>query len=248
PVTNGFLAGISTAFDTGATHALERGAVSQEETALHVVLSHSLGPSVSTQIATLRRLLYDSTSGLWVRVQTGEIPLVVDVDNADIMTTLLKLKANYESWSGNSLRLTFTGAAEAHLLADEISDAGVSVVITSPRPYPGAWENQRILPGPPLSRDSTLTALLAKNVNVAIGIRDEFDAHNARFNLAWVALESNGTISRAKALQIATTHLDHALGLERSRDIVAYRGGTLFDFESRVAGVISTQRGIVEIF
>ncbi|KAG6845273.1 hypothetical protein H0H87_011682 [Tephrocybe sp. NHM501043] len=233
PITNGFLAGLSATFDTGATNALETGAITQEETALHIAVSQSLGVSVSTQIATLRRLLYHSTSEVWQRVQTGAIPLVVDVDNADIMSSLLRIKSQYEAWSGNSIRLTFTGAAEAHLLAKEIGEAGVSVVITSPRPYPGEWQNRRILPGPPLSRHSTLTTLLAEGVNVAIGVRDDFDAHNARFNLAWAALDSSGTISKAKALQVATTHLDRALGANRVRDVVAYRGGSIFDFESR---------------
>ncbi|KAG6828905.1 hypothetical protein H0H92_006356 [Tricholoma furcatifolium] len=247
PIANGFLAGLSATFDTGASNALDKGAITHEETALHMALSQQFDVSVSTQVATLRRLLYHSTTDVWQRVQTGEIPLVVDVDNADIMSTLLRLKSEYDSKSGNTLRLTFTGAAEAHLLAEEIGEAGVSVVITSPRPYPGAWENRRILPGPPLSRDSAVTALLAKNVNVAIGVRDDFDAHNARFNLAWVALESNGTMSKNQALQIATTNLDRAFGVTKVRDIVAYRGGSLFDFESKVAAVISTERGTIEL-
>ncbi|KAG6911405.1 hypothetical protein DXG01_016502 [Tephrocybe rancida] len=188
PISNGFQAGLSTTFDTGASNILEKGAIPwQEDTALHIRVSQSLGVSVSTQIATLRRLLYHPTSNAWDLVRTGLIPLVIEVDNADIMSTLLKLKSDYEEWSDIIIHMTFTGAAEAHLLAEEISQAGVSVVITSPRPYPGAWENRRILPGPPLSRDSTLTALLAKNVNVAIGVRDDFDAHNARFNLAWAS-------------------------------------------------------------
>ncbi|KAH0583360.1 hypothetical protein H2248_008989 [Termitomyces sp. 'cryptogamus'] len=248
PISKGFLIGLSTAFDTGASNALERGAIVKEEAALHVTLNQLSDVSVSTQIAALRGLLYQSTSDVWKRVQRGEIPLVVNVDSADIMSTVLRLKSDYDAWSGNSIRLTFTGAAEAHLLADEISHAGVSVVITSPRPYPGSWQERRILPGPPLSRDSILTALLTKNINVAIGVRDDFDARNARFSLAWAALESNGTISKTQALQIATTNLDRALGVGRVQDIVAYRGGTMFDFESKVAGVVSMERGTIEIF
>ncbi|KAG6895604.1 hypothetical protein C0992_000419, partial [Termitomyces sp. T32_za158] len=248
PISNGFLAGLSTAFDTGASNGLAKGAVVKEEAALHVALNQLLRVSVSTQIAALRRLLYHSTSDAWKRVQIGEIPLVVNVDSADIMSTLLRLKSDYEAWSGNRIRLTFTGAAEAHLLADKIGGAGVSVVITSARPYPGSWQERRILPGPPLSRDSILTALFAKNVNVTIGVRDEFDARNARFSLAWAALESNGTISKTQALRIATTNMDRALGVGRVRDIVAYQGGTMFDFESRVVGVISAERGTDEAY
>ncbi|KAF8065373.1 hypothetical protein FPV67DRAFT_1628755 [Lyophyllum atratum] len=248
PVANGFLAGFSTTIDTGASSAVEKGAIIQEETALHIAVSLGLGVSVSTQIATLRRLLHDSTADAWERVRTGAIPLVVNVDSADVMATLLNLKSQYEKSSGNSVRLTFSGASEAHLLAEEIGKAGVSVILTSPRPYPGSWEGRRILPGPPLSRDSALTALLAKNVHVAIGVIDEYNARNARFDIAWAALESNGTISKAQAIQLATTNLDRALGAKSVLDLVAYRGGSIFDFESKVIGVISVQRGTVEIF
>src|ERR1700683_1258619 len=42
------------------------------------------------------------------------------------------------------------------------------------------------LPGPPLSYESAVTTLLAKGVNVAIGVVDEYTARNTRFDLAWV--------------------------------------------------------------
>ena len=45
----------------------------------------------------------------------------------------------------------------------------------------------RRLPGPPLSEHSSVGALLAEGVNVAIGVFDENSARNTRFNLAWVS-------------------------------------------------------------
>ena len=68
----------------------------------------------------------------------------MDVESADIMATLINLKREYEDITGSDLRLTFSGAAEAHLLAEEIAGAGISVILTSPRPYPGAWEQRRM--------------------------------------------------------------------------------------------------------
>lgn len=70
--------------------------------------------------------------------------LVVSVENADIMATLLSLKSDYEESAGQTLRLTFSGGTEAHLLADEIAAAGVSVILTKLRPYPGTWEQRRM--------------------------------------------------------------------------------------------------------
>lgn len=63
PTSNGLVAGLSTAFSTGAAHALEGGAVIQDIAALHVNIGHSGSPSVSSKIAALRHLLLDAASG-----------------------------------------------------------------------------------------------------------------------------------------------------------------------------------------
>jgi hypothetical protein len=65
PTSYGLVSGLSTVFFTGAAHALEEGAVIQETAALHINIGHSRSgsPSVSTQIAALRRLLLGSVSG-----------------------------------------------------------------------------------------------------------------------------------------------------------------------------------------
>jgi hypothetical protein len=44
----------------------------------------------------------------------------VDVENADIMVNLIKLKNHVESEYDSSMRMVFSGAAEAHLIATEI--------------------------------------------------------------------------------------------------------------------------------
>ena len=58
PSGYGFLQGVSTAFSAGSSNALAKGAVIQDETALHISISFSLAPSVSTQIAALRYQLF----------------------------------------------------------------------------------------------------------------------------------------------------------------------------------------------
>jgi hypothetical protein len=249
------LQGIAAAFRVGAPHALAKGAVIQKETALHVSVSFTLPVGVSTQISALRSVLFapeTEEETAWSRVREGKIPLVVSVESADAMSTLLSLKSEYEETTGQKLKLTFSGGSEAHLLANEIALADVSVILTSSRPYPRLWEQRRILPGPPLSKSSNVLTLLDAGVNVAIGVVDESSARNTRFEIAWAALESNGTISKTQALALATTNLHKALGLIRRRftvpDLVLYAGGGLLDLESKVVGVISAERGIVEVF
>lgn len=63
PASGGFFAGLSAHFSTGAPFKITPGAVIQDVTALHVTISSSGQPSVSTQIATLRRLLTEKHKG-----------------------------------------------------------------------------------------------------------------------------------------------------------------------------------------
>ncbi|KJA17908.1 hypothetical protein HYPSUDRAFT_205764 [Hypholoma sublateritium FD-334 SS-4] len=258
PVGDGFLRGIAAAFRLGAPHALSKGAIIQHETSVHISVSLDQTVSVSTQISALRTLLLGGAEesrqigAAMCKIREGNAPLVISVENADIMATLLGLKAEYEGLTGKRLQLTFSGASEAHLLAKEIADADVSVVLTSSRPYPDSWQQRRILPGPPLSQKSALMVLLDAGVNVAIGVVNESTARNTRFDIAWVALESNGTISKSQALALASTNLHKALGLRRPRfsipDLVLYRGGNVLDFDSKPVGVISAEAGTVEMF
>jgi len=84
-------------------------------------------PSVSTRIAVLRRLLLgdvDERAGetaVWfARAADGRLPLIIEVGSADVMAALLQLKEEVEQKRGTRIRLVFSGAAEAHLLAKDI--------------------------------------------------------------------------------------------------------------------------------
>lgn len=140
----------------------------KEVTAVHVSVRHAHnGPSISTQIAALRRLLlgpYTGDSGVWFKKVTevtqfysliifchlpfvapqGRIPLVVEAHSADVIATLILLKKEVESEKRTAIKLTITGAAEAHLLAKELRDADVGVIVNPPRPFPYVWEDRRM--------------------------------------------------------------------------------------------------------
>ena len=72
PSHAGFFSGLGTAFSLSSNHRLQKGAVVQEVTAIHVSIRHFNKPSVSTQIAALRNLLLGKHEGLsaewWDRV------------------------------------------------------------------------------------------------------------------------------------------------------------------------------------
>lgn len=44
------------------------------------------------------------------------------VDSADVMATLLNLKAEVEDVKGSEIKLVFSGASEAHLIAEDIGN------------------------------------------------------------------------------------------------------------------------------
>ena len=58
-----FIGGLSAAFSLGALHGLETGAVVKDVVTLHVTLAHGDAPSVSTEIAALRKYILHPPSG-----------------------------------------------------------------------------------------------------------------------------------------------------------------------------------------
>lgn len=81
-----------------------------------------------------------------------------------------------------------TRANEAHLLANEIAAAGVGVILLPARQFPGDWDSKRTLPGPPLTQQSAIGVLTDAKVKIGLGIVEDWQARNQRFDLAWVRM------------------------------------------------------------
>ncbi|KAF9069767.1 composite domain of metallo-dependent hydrolase [Rhodocollybia butyracea] len=261
-----FFFGLGTCFSTGAMHKLEPGALPQAVTALHTVVTSNTVASVSTQIAALRRLLLhelDNFDNSALRdaveeVTAGRIPLVVEVGSADAIATLISLKKETESIHGNPIRLTIAGAAESHLLARELAEANVGVVVGPIHPFPDTWETRRILPGPPLTKDTTITKLVDHGVTVGISTAGfsinappgNWNAQNLRLYAAWASLDSDGKISEEQAIAMASTNLEILLGVSgraEDADLVATEGGGLLDPSSRVVSILSPRSRKVDL-
>lgn len=158
------MAGLSSHFSLVSTHKLEQGAVIKDVAAIHIAISSSHSASVSTQINALRRLFRkprDSNRSKWfqgvlevnsvrsleahfLKEPQGHLTLVCAVDTLDITATLMQLKHETELENGGKImKWTFSGASEAHLLAEELAAANVGVIV-QPRPYPYGWEQRRL--------------------------------------------------------------------------------------------------------
>jgi len=99
------------------------------------------------------------------------------------------VQSEVESQTNTSIRLILIGAHEAHILAHEIAARNVSVVLTPSRQFPLTWDEQRVLPGPPLTAESGLEVLLRAGVTVGLGVSGMiggWPARSGRFDISWV--------------------------------------------------------------
>ncbi|KAF8207208.1 hypothetical protein K438DRAFT_1714110 [Mycena galopus ATCC 62051] len=264
PNGNGMFQGLSVSFSLGSRHKLEKGAILQDIAAIHVAISMNFAISVSTQMATLRGLLLDGAPKndehefAFQQASKGSIPLVVTAHSADVIANLLLLKQEVEARYGKTIKMTIVGGAEAHLLAPQIAAAGVGVILTPPRGFPYFWEQRRILAGPPLTPQSSAALLASHGVVVGLGPQglmgmpsmSNWAVRNLRFDMAWVALESGDSISKAAALAMASSNIEKLLGVRSgsNREFAVTRGGDLFSLESKVIAIVSSKRGVVDLF
>lgn len=66
-------------------------------------------------------------------------------------------------------------------------------------------------------------------------------------------MEAGGRISREQAYAFVSTNIEKILGLDDVADgglddLVAFDGGSAFEFSSKIVAVLSHQRGFVEVF
>jgi hypothetical protein len=140
--------------------------------------------SVSTQIGTLCRLLlagaakdtlvsHDNSDikQAFRDIAHGHLTLVVEAHSADVISSLILLKSKIESHTNSSIKMIITHASVARLLTSELTAANIGVILFPTRPFPSKWQDRRILPGPPLSKDSQIAALHRAGVKVAIRVK-----------------------------------------------------------------------------
>ncbi|CCM03593.1 uncharacterized protein FIBRA_05730 [Fibroporia radiculosa] len=248
PERTSLLGGLSAGFALGSAHKLERGAIVQEVTALHIQVAHQGAPSVSTQIATLRQYLLHSVgegAKYFQQVVNGTLPLVIDVNSADIIATLISLKREVEASTGTALKMTIAGATEAHLLAKELSEANIGVILTPARSYPYDWDHRRTLPGTPVTQYSAVAELARHKVKVGLGPQgvngissmNTWAVRNLRFDATWAYIGAPDIFTKADAFALASSNIEDLLGVKTipgEEDLVATTGGDLLGFEGKV--------------
>jgi len=119
PISSSMFSGLSYAHSLGAEHPLSPGAIANPAAALHISLSNTK-ISISSKIAVLRKLLQSSTQEEETSeivkeiksVKRGERRLVVEVDKADVIAAVIRLKREVAPGA----RITILGGTESWMV------------------------------------------------------------------------------------------------------------------------------------
>jgi hypothetical protein len=244
PLSRGFLDGVSVAFKSGGKNVLEKGAVIQEEVAVHFSIGHDSNggntPSISSQIALLRKILTDAsnvTDTLYGRAANGKIPLAITTQNKDVIAHLLKMKAEISDMA--PINLVIIGGIESYLLAEDLAQAKVPVILVPWRCQPQSWESRHCLPGPPISEKTSFQILVEHGVDVALGAWDDGLVTTLYWEAGWAA---KGTELRERdVVGLISTKVEEILGIKwenhEQGGHVLFEGNPL-DFGANVVAII----------
>ncbi|CAJ0756898.1 15122_t:CDS:10, partial [Entrophospora sp. SA101] len=198
--TKGLISGVSVAFKTGASKIIDKEAIIKEATALHVHIGSKHKskylPTISSQISTLRKLLLlfrnnNDVDDIFKYIINGKIPLVAEVDNKDEISALIKLKKHIKAHGGD-INLVILGGSESHLVAKELYEENVSVILRPTRPTPNTWSTKDVLIGKPITNRTCIEILHEHKVKIGIGVSDSSLARNLVWDAGWVFKNSNG--------------------------------------------------------
>lgn len=228
--------GTSVGFRTSALTTLEEGAVFASDLAIHYTLDVNVRSvtSYSAAFGGLRnKLLAAGTiSGPSVnpfaeevylkKVLNGERVLALTINSADGIATALKIKSEVEELAlsddegqaSHKIKLAIIGGAEAHLVAKELADAEVGVILAPLLSFGESWDAKRALTGAPLTNGTTIDALLDAGVVTGIGLHEDWELRDLGFAAGTAFKNGGGRLSEKQALDLVSTNIYRILGVE----------------------------------
>ncbi|KAL2206186.1 carbohydrate esterase family 9 protein [Sarocladium strictum] len=261
--------GTSVGFVTTAQHALKEAAIFESDVAVHYTLDlgvRAVGLSYSAAFGGLRAKLLTaaaaktpavssfSEAAALKKVVEGKMVLALTINSADGIATALRIKSEVESeLSSNNdkapkLRIAIIGGAEAHILAKELAEANVGVIVSPAQSTGDTWDARRTLSGAPLTNGTTLDQLLAAGVTTAIGLKEDWMVRDLGLAAGIAYHNGEGRVSEAAALDLVSTNVYKILGGEVENDthFVVHEGSPL-DIGSRIKAV-GSGNGKVAVF
>jgi hypothetical protein len=234
--------GISAGFRTGAKNSIDGNAVWNEELGFHYSLEKDdKTPSMSSAIALLRAKLLDAVhtnsttdgppskeqyeeAAYLKRVVSGAMPLIIAADSADVIASLIRLRytvdmaladaASTASTATPRPRWVIIGGAESHLVAQDLADADISIVLAPLLPHAQTWDQRRCLTGAPLTNGTTINYLLDAGVRTAISVEEVWETRDLGLLVGIAYANSEGRLGFQDALDLVGKNIYTMLGIE----------------------------------
>ncbi|KAF7549123.1 hypothetical protein G7Z17_g6608 [Cylindrodendrum hubeiense] len=262
--------GTSVGFVTSALTSLEEGAVFASDLALHYTLDVNVRAvsSYSAAFGALRtKLLKAATSSEPVldpfseqsylkKVLNGERVLALTINSADGIATALKIKSQVEdvmlaTQTVAKIKLAIIGGAEAYLVASELAEASVGVILSPLQSTGESWDSHRALTGAPLTNGTTVDVLIDAGVVTAIGLKEDWELRDLGFAAGTAFKNGDGRLSEKAALDLVSTNIYRILGvnvgqIENTNHFIVSEGSPL-EVGNRIKAV-GSGKGKVAVF
>jgi imidazolonepropionase-like amidohydrolase len=166
------------------------------------------------------------------RVLDGKVPLLVSVERAQDILTVLRLRDEFK------IKVVLDGAAEAYMVKDQIKKAGVPVIVHATM-YRSVGETENL---------SMETASVLKKAGIPVAIESGFESYvpKTRVVLFEAAVAAANGLSFDEALATITIDAARLLGIEKrvgslevgkDGDLALYDGDP-FEYTSHCTGVV----------
>lgn len=176
------------------------------------------------------------------KVVEGELTLAITVHSADGIASVLKLKDTVEKAivasktassrsKGKTINIALIGGAEAYLLANELAEAKVGVVLAPLNSYRSTWDQRRALVGAPLNNGTAVEKLVAAGVVTAIGLEEDWLVRDMGLLAGIAAKNSGGVIGEKEALELVGGNIYKMLGLSKESTATAAEKDEFVVFE-----------------
>ncbi len=183
----------------------------------------------------------DLKSEIMVRVIKRELPLLITAHTAQDIMTALRIAKEF------NIRIVLDGAAESHLLINEIKASGFPVII-HPTMYRAGGELENL---------SMETASKLKAAGIPVALQSGYEGYvpKTRVVLFEAALAAANGLSRRDALATITIDAARILGIDnrvgsiavgKDGDIAMYDGDP-FEYTSHCTGTIINGRIVSEV-
>lgn len=262
--------GVSAGFAANALTSEDKDAVFADETALHYTLTSTDSvPTLSGAVGELRPKLIEAlhTNETSVdrftereylrRAVVGDLPLAITVHSADLIASLLRMKAEIESikadsmLAGTAVNMIIVGGAESWMLADALFAANIGVVLAPMLPYSASWDQRRSATGAPLWNFTAIDVLHEAGVKVAIGTQEDWETRDLFLSAGIAYANGGGKINETEALAFVSSNIYDMLRITRPknhalRQFVVSDGNPL-EIDSRIRG-IADGRGELTVY